>query len=261
MATVTKGRTFVSGETVTPAKLNDLVDNATVTAIQTADIADSQITSAKIADGTIVNADVSASAAIAYSKLNLANSIVAGDIASDAVTTAKILNANVTPAKLSQPFTLDTAKASTSGTTIEFTGIPSWARRLTVMFNGVSTNAASAFLIQVGAGSFTTTGYACGAMSIEGANTASVTSSGAGFLVLRATVGAAAASVTGHLVVTNISGNTWVGSGAMIRTDNGAGTVCSGSIALGGALDRVRVTTSNGTDVFDAGSINIFYEG
>lgn len=56
MATVTKGRTFVSGETVTPAKLNELVDNATVTAIQTADISDSQITTAKIADANVTTA-------------------------------------------------------------------------------------------------------------------------------------------------------------------------------------------------------------
>jgi hypothetical protein len=34
----------------------------------------------------------------------------------------------------------------------------------------------------------------------------------------------------------------------------------SGGVALGGALDRVRITTVNGTDTFDAGSINILYE-
>ncbi len=49
MATVTKGRTFTSGETVTPAKLNDVVDLATVTNIQTADIADGQVDVAKLA--------------------------------------------------------------------------------------------------------------------------------------------------------------------------------------------------------------------
>jgi len=49
MATVTKGRTFTSGETVTPAKLNDVVDLATVTDIQTADIADGQVTVQKLA--------------------------------------------------------------------------------------------------------------------------------------------------------------------------------------------------------------------
>jgi hypothetical protein len=89
MATITKGKTFINGELVTPEKLHQMVDAATVTAIATADIsnnaittakiadsnvttaklADSAITSAKIADGTIVNADISATAAIADTKL------------------------------------------------------------------------------------------------------------------------------------------------------------------------------------------------
>ena len=56
MATVSKGRVFVSGETVTPTKLNELVDLATVTSIQTADISDSQVTTAKIADANVTTA-------------------------------------------------------------------------------------------------------------------------------------------------------------------------------------------------------------
>ena len=86
MATVSKGRVFVSGETVTPAKLNELVDNATVTSIVDADVSASAaialsklatgalptaitVASANLVDGTIVNADINASAAIAGSKL------------------------------------------------------------------------------------------------------------------------------------------------------------------------------------------------
>lgn len=38
------------------------------------------------------------------------------------------------------PLVAATAVASTSGTSIDFTGIPAWVRRVTVMFNGVSTN-------------------------------------------------------------------------------------------------------------------------
>lgn len=86
MATVSKGRTFVSGETVTPAKLNELVDSATVTSIVDADVSASAaialsklatgalptaitVASDNLVDGTIVNADINASAAIAGSKL------------------------------------------------------------------------------------------------------------------------------------------------------------------------------------------------
>jgi hypothetical protein len=51
------------------------------------------VTSAMITDGTIVNADVSASAAIAYSKLNLANSIVTGDIVDGTIALADLATA------------------------------------------------------------------------------------------------------------------------------------------------------------------------
>ena len=46
-----------------------------------------------------------------------------------------------------------TAVASTSGTSIDFTGIPSWVKRITVMFNGVSTSGTSFKQIQIGSGS------------------------------------------------------------------------------------------------------------
>jgi hypothetical protein len=35
----------------------------------------------------------------------------------------------------------------------------------------------------------------------------------------------------------------------------------AGHVSLSGALDRIRLTTVNGTDTFDAGSVNIIYEG
>ena len=79
MATVTKGRTFTSGETVTPAKLNDVVDLATVTDIQTADIADEQVTTAKILDANVTTAkiaDANVTAAKLAASLDLASKTV-----------------------------------------------------------------------------------------------------------------------------------------------------------------------------------------
>lgn len=59
-------------------------------------VKDSGITSAKIADGAIVNADVNASAAIAYSKLNLASSIVSGDITDGTIAQGDLATAAIT---------------------------------------------------------------------------------------------------------------------------------------------------------------------
>lgn len=182
------------------------------------------------------------------------NGTTAATVTSTGLTTASLQNAAVTPAKLAQPYTLATAQASTSGTAIDFTGIPSWAKRITVMFNGVSTNGSSNILIQVGSGSLTTSGYnSSGGVFNYSAGTAGASST-AGFLVFNQ----ASYTIFGHMTLTLASGSTWVESHAVRSGEAGCG---GGFVTLSGALDRIRVTTVNGTDTFDAGSINISYEG
>ena len=161
----------------------------------------------------------------------------------------------VTPAMLTQPLTLGAAVASTSGTSIDFTGIPSWAKRITVMFDGVSTNGTSSFLIQFGdSGGIETTGY------VSAVNYATnATGSTAGFVII---YGIVAASVTqqGSVILTNLSNNIWVSNGNMCDNQD-RNSSSAGSKTLSATLTQVRITTVNGTDTFDAGSINILYEG
>jgi hypothetical protein len=151
-----------------------------------------------------------------------------------------------------------TAVASTSGTSIDFTGIPSWVKRVTVMLNGVSTNGNSILQIQIGAGSVVTTGYLSGAAVVGGSMAGQ--SSTTGF----ALDGSSAASVlrSGIIVLCLQTGTTWVASGNLNRDDAGGyvNVIVGIKSSLGGTLDRVRITTVNGTDTFDAGSINILYE-
>ena len=146
-----------------------------------------------------------------------------------------------------------TAVASTSGTSIDFTSIPSWVRRITVILSGVSTNGTSLMQVQLGSGSFTTTGY----VSAGWASNTTTNSSTTGLLLNALT--AAANLQSGALVINQISSNVWVSSGNFAFNGGGA-TVVGGSISLGGTLDRVRITTVNGTDTFDAGTINILFE-
>ena len=155
------------------------------------------------------------------------------------------------------PLVAATAQASTSGTSIDFTGIPSWVKRITVMFNGVSTNGTSNYLMQIGSGSVETTSYRSTVVGLF--NTAAVTASSptAGFALTVSTT--ASELLTGHVVITILSGSTWVCSGNMYKTDGNIYTT-AGSKTITGTLDRVRITTVNGTDTFDAGSINILYE-
>jgi hypothetical protein len=153
---------------------------------------------------------------------------------------------------------LATAQNTTSGTAIDFTGIPSWAKRITVMFNGVSLNGTQSTLIQIGSGNVDTTGYSSAGTSVTNA-TAATTSSTSGLIVN--TIGIAAQSATGHAVLTLLSGNTWVMSSVTADGTPSSRTCYSaGSKSLSGALDRLRLTNT-GSDTFDAGSVNIMYEG
>lgn len=148
---------------------------------------------------------------------------------------------------------LGTAQNSTSGTAINFTDIPSWVRRITVMFSGVSTNGTSMLIVQIGSGSYTTSGYL--GSGVQNGAAATFTT---GFVLAYA--GAAADVRHGSVVITKITGNSWVSSGSFgLSNAAGAGSV-GGSVSLSGTLDRLRITTVNGTDTFDAGSINIMYE-
>ena len=151
--------------------------------------------------------------------------------------------------------TSGTSQASTSGTSIDFTSIPSWVKRITVMFSAISTNSTSPIQIQLGAGSVTTSGYATCTWTANTNNT----NYSSGF-ILRTTATVAAGLFSGHAVFTTLGSNNWVGTGITARTEAADMSVFGGNITLSGTLDRVRITTVNGTDTFDAGSINILYE-
>ena len=162
----------------------------------------------------------------------------------------------------SSVITSGTSVASTSGTSIDFTSIPTWVKRITVMLNGVSTNAASSGVqIQIGAGSVVTSGYTGGALVFISTPNIGQSSVTTGFAIEPATSAITAATLRyGTVVLTLQTGNTWISTATINHTGTSTGSSGCGSIALGGTLDRVRITTANGTDTFDAGSINILYE-
>jgi hypothetical protein len=148
--------------------------------------------------------------------------------------------------------TSGTAQASTSGTSITFSSIPSWIKRVTIMFNGVSTNGTSDILVQIGSGSVTTTGYASSA-----GNRGGDSNSTAGFIISRAL--GSTDTLSGNQLICLISSNTYTSSHT-VKTPSSPYFGGGNSPALSGALDRVVITTVNGTDTFDAGTINILYE-
>lgn len=293
MAILSKGITFNNGEQVTAAKLNALVDSASfvsgsggttdnstlevsggvlavkdsgitaskiaTNAVTTVKIADANVTTAKIADANITTAKI-LDANVTTAKIADLN-VTTGKIAELGVTTAKIANAAITTAKLAQPLTLGTAQNSTSGTSIDFTSIPSWVNRVTVLFSGVSTSGTSTILIRIGSGGAPlTSGYTASAGAIgTSSNSSSDTTSSTGFPI--SGYGIAIGNLfSGSVIFSKISGNTWVAQGIVYRGTVGEISMISGLASTASTLDFVRITTSGGTDTFDAGQINIMYE-
>jgi hypothetical protein len=122
------------------------------------------------------------------------------------------------------------------------------------MFNGVSTSGTSLVIVQIGSTTFTTTGYSGGATYTNTASGASSVSNG----ICIGANSSAAHVRNAILTLCALGSNVWVGTGiTAIPGETGTG---GGAVALSGTLDRVRITTVNGTDTFDAGSINILYE-
>jgi hypothetical protein len=201
------------------------------------------------------------------STTNLKNPSASGNnivLASDgSATIATLSSTTITGTTIQGTIKSGTSAASTSGTSIDFTSIPSWVKRVTVMFDGVSTNGTSAPQIQIGdSGGIETTGYICSnSVIVASVGTANFTT-GFGIGVSTGQWGATrvfGGSIT--LTLLNLATNTWSASGSVGSSDIAAMYVTAGAKSLSATLDRVRITTVNGTDTFDAGSINILYEG
>jgi len=143
-----------------------------------------------------------------------------------------------------------------SSTSVDFTSIPSWVKRITVMLNGISLSGSSSLRFRLGTGgTVATSGYLGTGSNPNGSPpTQSFT---AGFDMYGGLTAANAGY--GSIVFALLGSNAWIANGT-IGTSLPSLNSIAGSVTLGGALDIVRITTINGTDTFDAGTINILYE-
>jgi hypothetical protein len=152
--------------------------------------------------------------------------------------------------------TAATAQATTSGTSKDFTGIPSWAKRVTIAFSQLSTDASTAVTLRLGTGGvFATSGYICN-IWVGGSGNSGATST-TDFLLDTVSQSAATAR-NGSIVLNNVSGNIWVASGLISRS-SGIVSSMTGTVTLGGVLDSVRLLSGSG-NLFDGGSVNVFWE-
>jgi hypothetical protein len=155
--------------------------------------------------------------------------------------------------------TRESAVTCAGQTSIDFSSLPSWIKKITILFNGVSTSGTSNFLIQIGdSGGFEITGYVSGSFDNSTSSNSTI-----GFIASSQQI--ATATWGGAITISNLSGNVWVSSGTIASGTAGYLASSGGAKTLTDVLDRVRITTVNGIDTFDttpsAGTINILYEG
>jgi hypothetical protein len=158
-------------------------------------------------------------------------------------------------------------KASTavnlSGTTVTLaTGLPSWIKRITVIFNALNISGNTDTLVQLGTGAgptYTTSGYSSTSGRFNYSSGTGGSTSTTGLSIC--TIGGASFNLDGSMVIHNVSGNIWVGSHQLGAPGIPNAFVGGGVITLGSTLTAVRLVSSDGSSTFSSGSVNIFYEG
>jgi hypothetical protein len=191
----------------------------------------------------------------------MASLVLSGDTSGSVTLAAPAVAGSTTQTLVNVTGTLAPVVSGTavtaSGTSVDFTSIPSWVKRITVMFSGVSTSGISNILVQLGdSGGFETTGYVSTACSTYGVGSDIDTSTAA--FILTAEVVAAGLLYGNVVICLQNTSNNWVSSSVL--SGNSRMQYASGGKSLSDTLTQVRITTVNGTDTFDAGSINILYE-
>ena len=183
------------------------------------------------------------------------NSVLTADIADAQVTGAKIAASTITPDKLAQPLTLPAGIGVSGTTSTDITGIPSWAKRIVLQIDGVSTNGTPPLLVQLGtSGGVETSGYYCGAGTMSSGITNTTTST-VGLVLEVGGVFVAGVVRMGQVTVTKTaSTNEWIMSGVTAATNTNAASQAAAGKVLSGTLDRIRITTTGGA-TFTAGAI------
>ena len=187
----------------------------------------------------------------------MASLVLSGDTSGSITVSAPAVAGSTTQTLVNVTGTLAPIVSGTavtaSSTSVDFTGIPSWVKRITVMFNGVSLSGTAFLLVQLGdAGGIENSGYLSSTCNQSG----TVTQSGSGFVA-----GGQGATLicSGIMTISALGSNSWVSSHSA-KLSTTATCYGGGDKTLSDTLTQLRITTSNGTDTFDAGSINLLWE-
>lgn len=169
----------------------------------------------------------------------------------------------ITPAGLRNgALVFDTVRTPTSGTTVNFTSIPSWVKRITVVFVELTTASNTGTLqLRLGVGGVVETSNYFGAYGLTNSGGGAGAGTWSSSMVVGAGDGASGVTFNGSVILTRLSAssNTWIAQSVV--TERVGETIvwsAAGSKALAGTLDMVQVLLSSST--FSSGSVNIMYE-
>jgi len=151
------------------------------------------------------------------------------------------------------------APVTLTGVSVDFTGIPTWAKRVTVLLKETSLSGVSPLILRLGSsGGVEATGYLC---NLSTANGAAISTAAATTSHQLTTTIAATSQVYGKIVIEHLSGNSFIITSNLGRNDAAYHFTGTGAKDLAGVFDRLRLTTISGTDTFDNGSASLYIEG
>lgn len=213
-------------------------------------VSDSSLTGSDIQDSSLTGSDIQDA------------TLTGADVQDSSLTGADVQDGSLGRADLGESVIhRSSAIATQSGAFKDFSGIPSWARRVTLLLYGVSTTGASDLLIQLGSSATPlSSGYI---------NCQSIFSWASGIIGATSAAGvpiynnSASYLWTGRIVMDLLEPglHNWIVTATLNNTQVAPSSVVSSGLApLTAALTMVRLTTASGVPTFDGGYASISWE-
>ena len=134
-----------------------------------------------------------------------------------------------------------------------FTGIPSDAKEIKVMFRAVSSSLTNNFRVQLGTPSgWITTGY--DSISTSGMGDVDINQANS-FIIM---VTNASDTLRGQMIISRFDDNTWVQTGGFKRSPTSTCTTYGDLVSAPINIDRIRIGCT-GLSIFDTGRIAVSY--
>jgi len=244
---------FTSSGGTAYAKITPGASDTTISAegARTLTLSANSVTGASISTSGVLTASVSLSTDTINEKTSTAGVTIDGVLIKDSLIGAQY-----------RPITVATTQATSGSSPVDFNDIPSWVRRITVVFDSVSVDiTTTGVTVQLGTGTsgspaFVTSGYTGTSAQLPNGAAIVATNISSGFY---STIAVAAYALSGLMTITRQGSSNLYAASWAFGTNSAASIVGGGVVTLGAVATQLRIDPV-GVANFDAGSVNIFYE-